>query len=157
MLTHIDQNNRPCMVDISDKTMTARSATARSLIQLPFELKQYLNDNDLVLKKGPVFQTAIIAATMAAKKTHEVIPFCHALPIDSCNIHIQLNDAFQAVIEVTIKCEYKTGVEMEALYAASVASLTIYDMCKALGHKDLQILSTQLIEKTGGKNDFKKN
>ena len=157
MLTHIDQNHMPTMVDISDKLISSRVATARSLVQLPHELKSYLKENDLILKKGPVFQTAIIAATLAAKKTHEVIPFCHAIPLESCKITIDLNDAFQAVIDVTVKCEYKTGVEMEALYAASIAALTIYDMCKALGHKDLQILSTHLIEKTGGKNDFKKN
>jgi len=157
MLTHIDQNNMPTMVDVSDKSISQRIATARSLIQLPLELKNYQKNNDLILKKGPVFQTAIIAATMAAKKTHDVIPFCHPIPLDSCKVSIDINPDFQAVVDVTVKCHYKTGVEMEALFAASVASLTIYDMCKAMGHKDLKILSTELLEKSGGKNDYKKN
>lgn len=157
MLSHVDQKQMPIMVDISDKAVTQRSATARSIIQLPQVLKNYLQDNDLILKKGPVFQTAIIAATMAAKKTHDVIPFCHPIPLDSCQVSIDINSDFQAVVDVTVKCLYKTGIEMEALYAATVATLTIYDMCKAVGQQDLKILSTQLIEKSGGKHDFKKS
>lgn len=157
MLTHIDQNNLPTMVDVSEKLMTARVACAQSMIALPLTLKEYLVGDDLVLTKGPVFQTAIIAATMAAKRTAEVIPFCHQIPLDSCKVEINLNEKFCAVITVQVKTHYKTGVEMEALYAASVASLTIYDMCKASGHTDLKILGTELLEKSGGKCDFKKN
>jgi cyclic pyranopterin phosphate synthase len=157
MLTHIDQKNLPSMVDISQKETSIRVARAQSIIALPDILKEYFIGGELVLKKGPVFQTAIIAATMAAKRTAEVIPFCHQIPLDTCKVDIQLDENFHAVVTVVVKTSYKTGVEMEALYAASVATLTIYDMCKAVGHSDLKILSTELLEKSGGKSDFKKN
>ena len=149
MLTHIDKNNRPTMVDVTGKDLSLRMARAQSVVVLPEIFRDYFVADELVLKKGPVFQTAIIAGTMAVKKTHELIPFCHQLPIESIKFTITVKD-----LEVNITCEvkttYKTGVEMEALHGASVAALTIYDMCKALSH-EIILKETKLLAKTGGK------
>jgi cyclic pyranopterin phosphate synthase len=111
-----------------------------------------VSDDDITTKKGPVFATAIIAGVMAAKKTHELIPFCHPLGLDSCKISIEVVGD-RAIIDCRCKVHHKTGVEMEALTGASVAALTIYDMLKALSH-DLVIRDTRLMAKTGGKRDF---
>ena len=102
---------------------------------------------------GPVFATAVIAGVMAAKKTYELIPFCHPIGLDDCTINIDLDEAGSAIINCICKVEHRTGVEMEAMVGASVAALTIYDMCKALSHK-IMIQETKLISKTGGKADF---
>ena len=114
-----------------------------------------LTNGDIQTKKGPVFQTAIIAGTMAAKKTSELIPFCHPLAIERCDFSID----FSGPDELTVRCEvavsHKTGVEMEALTGASVAALTIYDMCKALSH-EIVIADLRLVEKTGGKREVRK-
>jgi len=151
-LSHIDDANRPTMVDVGDKAVTRRTATARSIVMLPAEVLAALDGDEIASKKGPVFATAIIAGVMAAKKTHELIPFCHPLGLDSCKIAIAV-DGDQAIIECRCRVQHKTGVEMEALTGASVAALTVYDMCKALSH-DIVIGETRLIEKTGGKQDF---
>jgi cyclic pyranopterin phosphate synthase len=151
-LSHVDDANRPTMVDVGDKTATDRTATARSIVRLPAQVIAALDGEEIETKKGPVFATAIIAGVMAAKKTHELIPFCHPLGLDNCKISINV-DADQAVIDCTCRVHHKTGVEMEALTGASVAALTIYDMCKALSH-DIVIGETRLISKTGGKQDF---
>lgn len=140
------------MVDVGDKAVTRRTATARSIVNLPAEVLAALDGDEIASRKGPVFATAIIAGVMAAKKTHELIPFCHPLGLDSCKISIAVAGA-QAIIECRCRVQHKTGVEMEALTGASVAALTIYDMCKALSH-DIVIGETRLIEKTGGKQDF---
>ena len=153
MLTHIDAENRPTMVDVSDKNPTLRTAVAEAVVVLPEVIRKLSHNGDLHSAKGPVFQTAIIAGTMAAKRTHDLIPFCHPLGIESCKIEIELNEHFEAVIRCRVKVHHKTGVEMEALTGASVAALTIYDMCKALSH-DIVIRSTRLVTKTGGKSDF---
>lgn len=142
------------MVDVSGKSISERRATARSVVQLPADVLSVIRDDEILTKKGPVFATAIIAGVMAAKKTHELIPFCHPLGLDSCKISIEVVNA-TAVIECTCKVEHKTGVEMESLTGASVAALTIYDMLKALSH-DIVISDTQLIEKSGGKRNFKR-
>jgi len=152
-LSHVDAANRPTMVDVGDKTASDRSATARSIVNLPTAVLAALDGDEISSKKGPVFATAIIAGVMAAKKTHELIPFCHPLGLDSCKITIAV-EGDQAVIECRCRVRHKTGVEMEALTGASVAALTIYDMCKALSH-DIIIGETRLLEKTGGKQDFK--
>ena len=152
--THIDGHNQPTMVDVGDKTATERRAHARTIVQLPPEVLEKLVDGDIQSAKGPVFQTAIIAGTMAVKKTSELIPFCHPLPIEQCKITIAADEQQRIVIDCTVRVHHKTGVEMEALTGASVAALAIYDMCKGLSH-DIVIESTQLIEKTGGKRDFK--
>ena len=151
-LSHIDDANRPTMVDVGDKAVTRRTATARSIVMLPAEVLAALDGDEIASKKGPVFATAIIAGVMAAKKTHELIPFCHPLGLDSCKIAIAV-DGDQAIIECRCRVQHKTGVEMEALTGASVAALTVYDMCKALSH-DIVIGETRLISKTGGKQDF---
>jgi cyclic pyranopterin monophosphate synthase len=151
MLTHIDQNNQPTMVDVTDKTHTIRMARAQTCVQLPLDMKPYLAGEDLVLKKGPVFQTAIIAGTMAVKRTHEIIPFCHQIPVESCKLNIQINSDMLVTISCQVKTTFKTGVEMEALHGATVAALTIYDMCKAVSH-NIVIKDTKLTAKTGGKH-----
>lgn len=151
-LSHVDDANRPTMVDVGDKSATDRTATARSIVKLPAQVVAALDGDEITTKKGPVFATAIIAGVMAAKKTHELIPFCHPLGLDNCKISIAI-DGDQAVVECSCRVHHKTGVEMEALTGASVAALTIYDMCKALSH-DIVIGETRLISKTGGKQDF---
>ena len=153
--SHIDEQGHAVMVDVSAKAVTHRTATAQSIVHLPQEILQQLTDSDIQTKKGSVFQIAIISGIMAAKKTGELIPLCHPLGLDNCHITIQLNEQQEAVIECTATITAKTGVEMEALVGASLAALTIYDMCKALSH-DIVIKETKLIEKTGGKRDFKR-
>jgi len=154
MLSHIDDANQPTMVDVSDKSVTLRTAHARVLVRLPDAVRAAVNDGDIATAKGPVFQTAIIAGTMAAKKTHELIPFCHPIGLDGCKIRIDLNADGDAQIDCETKVSHKTGVEMEALTGASVAALTIYDMCKALSH-DIVIDELHLVSKTGGKSDYR--
>jgi len=151
--THIDEKNQPSMVDVSDKNITKRTATAVCHMLLGEEIISQLIDGDIQTKKGPVFQTAIIAGTMAAKKTWDLIPFCHPIPLEKCKILIELLDGDKIKILATCVTTGKTGIEMEALTAASVASLTVYDMCKAL-NKEMVIEQVRLIEKTGGKSDF---
>ncbi len=153
--THLDNTGKATMVDVSAKQVTHRTATARSIVYLPAEVLAQLTNGDLQTKKGSVFQTAIIAGIMAAKKTGDLIPLCHPLGLDNCKIDIQLNDQQEVVIDCTASITAKTGIEMEALVGASIAALTIYDMCKALSH-DIVIKETKLIEKTGGKRDFKR-
>ncbi|MDB4919208.1 MAG: Cyclic pyranopterin monophosphate synthase accessory protein [Mucilaginibacter sp.] len=143
------------MVDVTEKSVTHRTAVARSIVSLPEEVLTHLTDGDLQTKKGSVFQIAIIAGIMAAKKTGDLIPLCHPLGLDNCNIAISLNEKQEVVIECTASITAKTGVEMEALIGASIAALTVYDMCKAMSH-DIVITETKLIEKTGGKRDFKR-
>ena len=141
------------MVDITGKSSNCRTAIAEVRVELGAEIIARFVGNDLQGPKGPVFQTAIIAGTMAVKKTSELIPFCHPLPVENCAFQIIPNET-----GVTIRCEVsttaKTGVEMEAMTGASVAALTVYDMCKAL-NKAIRILDLHLVSKTGGKSgDF---
>lgn len=143
------------MVDVSAKQMTHRKAIARSIVSLPAEVLDQLAGGDIQTKKGSVFQTAIIAGILAAKKTGDLIPLCHPLGLDNCTINIRFNEQHEVVIDCTASITAKTGVEMEALVGASIAALTIYDMCKALSH-DIVIKETKLVEKTGGKHDFKR-
>jgi cyclic pyranopterin phosphate synthase len=154
-LSHIDDDNRPAMVDVSHKTATAREACAESVVRLPDNIVAELKGDDIATKKGPVFATAIIAGVMAAKKTHELIPFCHPLGLENCKISIEM-DGNDARINCCCTVHHKTGVEMEALTGATVAALTVYDMCKAMSH-DIVIERTRLISKTGGKQDFQRN
>ena len=150
--SHIDSGARPTMVDVSDKAVTKRTATAQTRVQFPADVAAALRSVQFNTPKGPVFQTAIIAGTMAAKRTHELIPFCHPLGIESCKLAIEL-DGDDAIVVCTVSVHHRTGVEMEALTGASVAALTIYDMCKALSH-DIVIAETRLVEKRGGKSDI---
>ncbi len=153
--SHLDTSGNPAMVDVSAKTETKRTATAQSKVVLGDEIMQHLTNRDIQTKKGPVFQTAIIAGTMGAKKTSDLIPLCHPLGLESCKFTISVNEANEVVIQCTASLTGKTGVEMEALTGATVAALTIYDMCKAFSH-DIVIKETRLVTKTGGKNDFER-
>lgn len=143
------------MVNVSEKKITTRTARAQAIIHVGEEIISLIQHNELITKKGPVFQTAIIAGVMGAKKTAELIPFCHPLGLEDCQVTITALKN-KIVIDTTAVITAKTGVEMEALTAASVAALTVYDMCKALSH-DLVIESVRLMEKTGGKKDFKRS
>jgi cyclic pyranopterin phosphate synthase len=142
------------MVDVSDKKITHRVAQARAVVNPGKTILALVKQNELVTKKGPVFQTAIIAGVMGAKKTSELIPFCHPIALEDCQVSINIEND-RIVIDTTATTTGKTGVEMEALTAASVAALTIYDMCKALSH-DITIEETRLMAKRGGKKDFKR-
>lgn len=152
MFSHIDNENNPTMVDITEKRITARAAKASAIVYLPDEVIEHFVDGDIKTKKGAVLQTAIIAGTMAAKRTHELIPFCHPISIESIKFKTQRNGN-KLEIECLAKNSGKTGVEMEALQGVTSAALTVYDMCKALSH-DIRIEQVQLVEKTGGKKDF---
>ncbi len=143
------------MVDVSHKTATERVAHARSRMQLPADVAAQVAGGEIETKKGPVFATAIIAGVMAAKKTHELIPFCHPLGLENCKIEIEMRGD-EVVIDCRCKVHHKTGVEMEALTGASVAALTVCDMLKALSH-DIVIGETRLMSKTGGKKDFRRD
>ena len=141
------------MVDIGHKEATRRVATAQSIVYLPEAVLVKLVNGDIHTAKGTVFQTAIIAGIMGAKKTGELIPLCHPLGLDNCQINIYMNSSNEVVIDCTATITAKTGIEMEALMGASIAALTIYDMCKAMSH-DIIIKETKLMKKTGGKSDF---
>lgn len=153
--THLNKNGQPAIVDVGGKNVTKRKAVAQAVISLPNNILEALQKDDFKTKKGSVFQIATIAGIMGAKKTSELIPLCHPIGLDNCNLQIELNDQNEIVIECTASIEAKTGVEMEALTGASVAALTIYDMCKAMSH-DIVIKEIKLIEKSGGKNDFRR-
>lgn len=153
--SHIDSSGKATMVDVSVKAVTQRTATARAIVHLPDEVLAQLNEGDIQTKKGSVFQIAIVAGIMAAKKTGDLIPLCHPLGMDNCNINISINNDNEVVIDCTATISAKTGIEMEALVGASVAALTIYDMCKALSH-NIVIKEVKLMKKTGGKRDFKR-
>jgi len=153
MLSHIDENNRPRIVDVSGKTATKRTAHARCVVSLPESVVAAFANGELQTKKGPVIQTAIIAGVMAAKRTSELIPLCHPIGLEDCQIQIGMSETGELVIDCVTTVHHKTGVEMEALTGASVAALTVYDMCKAMSH-DIVIKETRLISKRGGKSDY---
>lgn len=140
------------MVDVSEKKTTKRIAKARSIVTLTPDIMTLIEGDEIQSKKGPVFQTAIIAGTMAAKKTGELIPLCHPIGLESCDFEIKI-EGLDVIIYCTCGLTAKTGIEMEALTGASLAALTIYDMCKAISH-DIVIKETRLIAKSGGKSDF---
>ena len=154
-LSHVDNAGNPTMVDVSEKKVTRRIARAQATVYLGKKILSEIKDKELITKKGPVFQTAIIAGVMGAKKTSEIIPFCHPLGLEDCQIHIAVKGD-RAIIESSATVTSKTGVEMEALTAATVAALTVYDMCKALSH-EIIIEEIKLLEKRGGKKDFKRS
>lgn len=158
MLTHLDAQNRPAMVDVGAKAPTRRTAHAVALVHLPPEVARLLSNHEITGKKGPVFQTASLAGVMGAKRTPDLIPLCHPLALEDCQVEIKPGppDATGA-LEVAIHCRValtgKTGVEMEALTGATIAALTLYDMTKAVSHA-IEIKSVRLLEKTGGKADY---
>lgn len=149
-LTHLDDNNRPKMVDVSEKNISSRIATASGKISMSKEAFEAIKQNNA--KKGPVLQTAIIAAIMGAKKTSELIPMCHPLILSKIETQIiEFEQEYTFKLIVTVKCEGKTGVEMEALTGVSIGLLTIYDMIKAID-KTMQISAIVLENKEGGKS-----
>jgi len=149
-LSHVDAQNRPRMVDVGAKAVSARTASAQAVVRFPADVARALRDAGMRAKKGPVIDTAIIAGTMAVKRTHELIPFCHPLAIERCDFRIEFSTATELSIRCEVGVSHKTGVEMEALTGASVAALTVYDMCKALSH-EIVIGEIRLLEKSGGK------
>lgn len=153
--THLDASGNPTMVDVGEKIPTRRTAIAQAIVVLNENILERMEKDEIHTRKGPVFQTAVLAGIMAAKKTGDLIPLCHPLGLDNCNITIQLNQAREVLILCSASITAKTGVEMEALTGASIAALTIYDMAKAFSH-DILIKEICLIEKTGGKRDFKR-
>lgn len=152
-LSHLDADNRARMVDVSGKAPTARTATASARVRLGAAILGRLEGGELTLAKGAVFHTAILAGIMAAKRTPDLVPLCHAIALEGCEVRVAPLDAECVGIEATARTVGRTGVEMEALVAASAAALTIYDMCKALSH-DIRIEEVRLEAKTGGRNDF---
>ena len=149
-LSHVDPSGRPRMVDVGAKTPTPREATAQARVRFPAAVAKTLRAQGLRSAKGPIVDTAIIAGTMAVKRTHELIPFCHPLAIERCTFEIDFDGARELAIRCTVAVTHKTGVEMEALTGATVAALTVYDMCKALSH-EIVIGDVRLVEKSGGK------
>jgi cyclic pyranopterin phosphate synthase len=157
MFTHLDARNRPQMVDVGAKPVTRRSAHAVAVVTLPPALAAQLRDGEIASRKGPVFQTAILAGIQAAKRTSELIPLCHLLALEDCRIEIEAGaPAADGSADVEIHCrvraEAKTGVEMEALTGATIAALTLYDMGKSVS-RGIVVRDVRLLEKTGGKGD----
>jgi len=142
------------MVDVGDKKVTNRAATAKAVMFLGSEIISHFEDKELITKKGPVFQTAIIAGIQAVKKTSELIPMCHPLLINGIDIDIEITDRENIEILCTVSMEGKTGVEMEALTGATIAALTVYDMCKSISQK-MVIKEVKLLKKSGGKSELK--
>ena len=151
-LTHLDEHGRPAMVDVSGKAVTAREARAECRVSFPADVAAQLRESGLRSAKGGVVDTAVIAGTMAVKRTHELIPFCHPLPIDGCRLAIDWDGEDALRIECSVRTTHRTGVEMEALTGATVAALTVYDMCKALSH-DIVLGPARLLAKRGGRHD----
>lgn len=194
-LTHVSQDGRPVMVDVSDKLLTKRSASARAEVFLPRHVADVVAPDvsmipgdspvkELMSKKGPIFSTASIAGVMGLKKTSEIIPFCHPLPIENADVQLRVvrgnstasdaisklrpeyldnkkesnisKDGVVIVIDCTVSVTHKTGVEMEALTGVTTAALTVYDMCKALSH-EIEIRNIHLLSKDGGKRKYKRS
>jgi cyclic pyranopterin monophosphate synthase len=153
-LTHLDAANRPTMVDVGAKEVTLRSAVAEARLQLPRAVSAALRASGHRTRKGPVFDTAIIAGVLAAKRTHELIPFCHPLSLEQCQVEI-VHTRSEIVVRCRVSVHHRTGVEMEALTGASIAALTLYDMCKALS-RELTITAVRLLEKSGGRRAFRR-
>ena len=152
-LTHLDAQGRPAMVDVSDKAVTARGATAQCRVAFPAAVAAQLRASGMRTGKGGIVDTAVIAGTLAAKRTHELIPFCHALPLDGVRIVIDWHGERELRVECTARTTARTGVEMEALTGATIAALTVYDMTKALSHA-IVLGPAKLLGKRGGKRDF---
>lgn len=154
-LTHIDKDGQPSMVDVSAKLETRRTALARASLRFPEHVCLIVQDGEIHSKKGPVFATAIVAGTQGAKRTADLIPFCHHLALDSCKISISIVDSHHIEILCEVKTRGPTGVEMEAIMGVTIAATTVYDMCKALTH-EISIGPIELLAKSGGKRDFSK-
>lgn len=155
-LTHINESGETQMVSVDQKSITHRQASASAKVIFPADVFEQITRKEGNLAKGNILEVARIAGIMAAKKTHELIPLCHPLMLEKCKLKLNFSDTDpEILIKSTVALHHKTGVEMEALTAVSVAALTIYDMCKALSHA-IQISAIELTEKTGGKRDVSK-
>jgi cyclic pyranopterin monophosphate synthase len=158
-LSHLGAGNRPQMVDVGAKPVTSRMAHAVAVVVLPPTLAALLEDGEITSAKGPIFQAAILAGIMGAKRTSELIPLCHPLALDDCKVEIEARPAKpDGSVEVEVHCrartQARTGVEMEALTGATVAALTLYDMGKHAS-QGIVIREIRLLEKTGGKRDYR--
>jgi cyclic pyranopterin monophosphate synthase len=155
MFSHLDAQNRPAMVNVGDKPVTRRAAHAVAIVTRPDALAALLRDGEIATKKGPIFQTAILAGVMGAKKTSGLIPLCHPLALDDCQVEIKADPRQgEIAIHCRVQTHAKTGVEMEAMTGATIAALTFYDMAKAVTH-GITIKEVRLLEKTGGKSDYR--
>lgn len=154
-LSHVDESGQPAMVDISAKPPSVREAIAECRVRFPSVVAENLRGQGMSTAKGPVLATAIIAGTQAVKQTSALIPFCHPLPIDGCRFELLWASANVLNITCSVRTTHRTGVEMEALTGATVAALTVYDMCKALSHH-IVLGPARLLAKSGGKHDFAK-
>ena len=152
MLTHVDDDGRARMVDVGDKAVTRRSAHARALVVLPPAVRDAIRGDDIHGPKGPVFHTASLAGVMAMKRTSELIPLCHPLALEVCEVDLSFTREGDVRIDARAALHGRTGVEMEALTGASVAALTLYDMCKGISH-EIVIRDVRLVEKRGGRHD----
>lgn len=150
VLTHFNEDGRARMVDVSDKNVTLREAVAGATVLVSAETFGLIKRGEM--KKGDVLAVAQVAGIMAAKRTQDLIPMCHPIAITGVDIAFFSDESRNAIdITATVRCKGETGVEMEALTAASAAALTIYDMCKA-AQKDIEITNIRLLKKTGGKS-----
>jgi cyclic pyranopterin phosphate synthase len=155
MFSHLDARNRPAMVNVGEKAVTRRTAHAVAIVTLPAELAALLRDGEIATKKGPIFQTASLAGVMGAKQTSSLIPLCHPLPLDDCQVEIEPDPKQgEIAIHCRVQTHAKTGVEMEAMTGATIAALTFYDMAKAVTH-GIVIKDVRLLEKTGGKSHYR--
>ncbi len=152
MLTHLNENGEANMVDVGAKAVTTRTACAYARLKMQPETLQALLHSQL--KKGDGLAAARIAGILGGKRTSDLIPLCHPIPIDKLDIRFEQEADDALGIYADAKCTYKTGIEMEALTAASVAALTVYDMCKAID-RGMVIEAIKLLEKTGGKSDYR--
>jgi cyclic pyranopterin phosphate synthase len=152
-LSHVGSGGAPSMVDVTAKQPGPRVAQAACRLRFPPQAFRALRDHGFATAKGPVFHTAIVAGTMAAKRTHELIPFCHPLGLERCDIEVEPDETDAISIRCTVAVHHRTGVEMEALTGAAIAALTVYDMCKSLSH-GIVIESLRLVMKSGGKADY---
>jgi GTP 3',8-cyclase / cyclic pyranopterin monophosphate synthase len=153
-LTHVDESGKAMMVNVIDKTETKRIAVATGQVNVGAEITKLIAGN--LMKKGDVLTIAQIAGIMAAKNTSNLIPLTHNIPLSSVKVEVKLNEEQNRVdIKATLECFGRTGVEIEALTAVSIASLTVYDMCKAVSH-NITISNIQLVEKRGGKSNYLK-
>ncbi|WP_152286962.1 cyclic pyranopterin monophosphate synthase MoaC [Flavicella marina] len=153
--SHLNDSDQPKMVDVGSKKVTKRQATAKATMFLGKEIISLFENNELKTKKGPVFQTAIIAGIQGVKKTSELIPMCHPLLIHGVDVTIDIVDSEHIQLLCTVKIEGKTGVEMEALTGVNIAALTVYDMCKSVS-QEMLIKEVVLVKKSGGKSDINK-
>ena len=147
-LTHINDEGRARMVDVTEKAETCRTATASATVNVSPDTMRIIRTGGI--KKGDVLSVAQVAGIMAAKKTSDIIPMCHPLMLSAVDIRFELTET-EILIQSTVKCKGSTGVEMEALTAASTAALTIYDMCKAV-QRDITVTDIMLLRKDGGKS-----